>query len=286
LLSTCAGLARRLADAVSAGRVEWATPPTDDALLTILDRASRFDAGAARADRRRFELIYGRVGILPPDQYLALVLQATQGCSFNSCTFCDFYLGQPFRVRSPQQFKEHARAVRAYLGESLPLRRTVFLGEANALAVPLGRLAPLLEIAREEFDGRPVHAFLDAFSGARKSAEEFHAMAALGLERVNVGLESGHDPLLRFVRKAGRAWNAVETVAALKAAGVAVSVIVLIGLGGDRYAAEHVADTVTALNAMPLGRGDILYFSDLTEHPDTPYPALARAAGIRPLSAA
>ena len=78
---------------------------------------------------------------------------------------------------------------------------------------------------------------------------------------------------------------AVETISALKAAGIAVSLIVLIGLGGDRYAERHVSDTVAVLNAMPLGKGDIVYFSDLVEHESTPYPALARAADIRPLTA-
>jgi hypothetical protein len=60
----------------------------------------------------------------------------------------------------------------------------------------------------------------------------------------------------------------------------------MIGLGGDRYAAGHVSDTIAALNAMPLDRGDILYFSDLVEREHTPYPALARAEGIRPLTPA
>jgi len=207
------------------------------------------------------------------------------GCSFNTCTFCNFYVGQRFRIKTPHQFREHARAVRAFMGDSLTMRRSIFLGEANALAIPFGRLANLLAIAREEFGAPPVYAFLDAFSGTKKSIDEYCQLAALGLKRVSIGLESGHDPLLDFVRKPGAARDAVETISALKAAGIAVSLIVLIGLGGDRYAERHVSDTVAVLNAMPLGKGDIVYFSDLVEHESTPYPALARVADIRPLTA-
>ena len=48
--------------------------------------------------------------------------------------------------------------------------------------------------------------------------------------------------------------DAIETVQAIKAAGINVGLIVLIGLGGDRFAAGHVADTIEVLNQMPLDR--------------------------------
>ncbi len=38
--------------------------------------------------------------------------------------------------------------------------------------------------------------------------QDYRALAALGLRRVYVGLESGHDPLLDFVRKPGRSADA------------------------------------------------------------------------------
>lgn len=288
---------RALAGDITAGRMRWTIHPEGDALLPALERAARFDARAAARDEARFHSIYNPIGILPPDQYLAVVLQATTGCSFNTCTFCNFYAAQPFRIRPAEEFRAHARAVRAYLAEGLALRRSIFLGEANALAMPFGRLAELIAIAREEIgdpsalplvagQALPVSAFLDAFSGRKKSVDQYRRLGALGLRRVSIGLESGHDPLLKLVRKPGHAADAIETVRALKTAGIAVSVIVLIGLGGDRYAARHVADTASALNAMPLGKGDILYFSDLVEHGDTAYPAQARAAGIQPLDPA
>ena len=75
----------------------------------------------------------------------------------------------------------------------------------------------------------------------------------------------------------------METARALKAAGVAVGVIVMIGLGGRGFAAGHVADTAAAVSAMDLGEGDILYFSDLVEVPGTAYPVIAGRTGLTPL---
>jgi hypothetical protein len=253
-------------------------------LLTIIERASYFNAAAHVADRKAFEQVYDPVGILPPDQYMAVVAQATEGCSFNTCTFCDFYRGRRFRIKSPDEFRVHTRAVRAFLGDSILLRRSIFLGEANALAAPIRRLETFMQIAREEIGDLPIHAFLDGFTGSKKTASEYARLRMLGLKRVSIGMESGHDPLLAFVEKPSSAADIVATVTELKQAGIAVSVIVLVGLGGDRFAAGHVADTVALLNRLPLGSGDIVYFSTLSERANAPYAAQIRAAGIRPLN--
>jgi hypothetical protein len=276
---------------------EWITPPDQssalDDLLHVIERAAHFNNVVARLDAARFAEVYQPIGMLPPDQYLALVLQATTGCSFNTCTFCDLYQ-QPFRVKSPDEFRQHMRQVRDYLGASILLRqRAIFLGAANALAVPMPRLLPLFEIMREEFAPSPengrarmgagVYAFLDAFTGTRKSVEDYRALAELGLKRVYIGLESGHDPLLEFVRKPGHAQDAIETVRTIKAAGINVGLIVMIGLGGDHFAAGHVADTIEVVKRMPLSNGDLLYLSDLVEEPGTPYPRLAQQHDIHAL---
>jgi hypothetical protein len=253
---------------------------------TLLALASRFDAAAAHADVRRFQVVYSPVGILPPDQSLSLVVQATEGCSFNSCTFCDLYR-EDYRVKTPEEFGQHVLGVLNYLGASVSLRsRGIFLGAANALAVPMARLLPMFETLLDELDAarRGVYAFVDGFTGAKKTVAEYRLLHHLGLRRVYVGLESGHDPLLSFVRKPGTAAGAADTVRTIKAAGVSVAPIVMIGLGGERFAGGHERDTVATVNAMGLGVGDLLYFSDLVDVPAASYPAMAAGAGIRSLT--
>ena len=66
-------------------------------------------------------LVFGRVGILPPDQYLSLVVQATEGCSFNTCTFCDLY-HEGIRVKTRRSSASTLRGVLGYLGASVGLR--------------------------------------------------------------------------------------------------------------------------------------------------------------------
>jgi len=258
----------------------------DAAVLASFERCARFDAAAAREDARRFARVFSPVGILPPDQYLSIVLQATEGCAFGTCTFCDLY-HERYRVKSADEFLRHAEAVRDFLGDSIRLRgRSVFLGAANALAVPMPRILEFFEVIAAVFDapGRPVHAFVDGFTGARKTAVDYAALREKGLRRVYVGLESGHDPLLAFVRKPAARDQAVEAVRAIKAGGVSVGVIVMIGLGGERFAAGHVRDTIAAVNDMRFGPDDLLFFSDLVEVPGTAYPQRAADEDVRPLA--
>ena len=58
----------------------------------------------------------------------------------------------------------------------------------------------------------------------------------------------------------------------------------MVGIGGARYADSHIADTLAAVNAMPLDSRDILYLSPLAADPDSPYRQSEREAGIRPLT--
>jgi hypothetical protein len=84
------------------------------------------------------------------------------------------------------------------------------------------------------------------------------------------------------VRKPGRAADALAAVRQIKAGGVDVGIIVMLGLGGERYAAGHVGDSIEVLNRMGLGRGDLLYFSEFVPH-GTLYASRVDAPDLWPL---
>ena len=287
LLGRVFGQMQALADALP--RMKLA--PDDRARFAdVLRRALDFGPERLARDGAAFRALYKPVSILPPDQYLALVLQATEGCTWNKCTFCGLYRDRAFHVRSAEAFREHCARVRDFFGEALALRRGIFLADANALVLGMARLRAIFAIAQEYFrlpDGpRPAYSFVSAFDVGHKSAEEWAELHALGLQRAYIGLETGDDALLRFLNKPGSVQDAVDAVHELRAGGVAVGVILMAGIGGDRYAAEHVAHSVEAIRTMALGPRDQVYLSTYVPAPHTEYEALAEAAGIRALSEA
>lgn len=286
LLEDSQQIVRDLVQAISNGEAYLSTmlKPSD---IELLNKAAAFMPELAAQDKQHFEEIYKPVGILPPDQYMAVVLQLTEGCAFNTCTFCTFYRDRPFRIKKPDEFQNHLRAIRNYLGEGLSLRRTIFLGDANALIVPMPQLSVLIEQVHQVYDVEQmggIFAFLDGFSGEKKSQADYRLLAGLGLKRVYIGLESGDPDLLRFLRKPGEPSDAVAAVNSMKNAGISVGLIVLLGAGGHRFEQNHIRETIRVLNQMPLDADDLIYFSELIETEGMPYVQTAYAEHLLPLT--
>lgn len=277
----------------------------DSACRSALEKACQWDVEAHHRDAQRFLQVYKPVSILPPDQYLALVVQVTEGCHWNRCTFCDFYRDRRFAIKTPEQLREHIARVQDYFGDTLRLRNRIFLADANALVAPQRMVVPLLQVIRETFAIEPnnlspehlqqwrekhpvrfqgMYSFIDAFTGYRKSVAELRELQQLGVRRVYIGVETGCEELLHFLRKPQTNDEVLHLVHALKEAGISVGVIVLLGAGGDRYARAHVAETAALLNRLPWSAGDIVYFSELVEPFAGEYTHMAKEAGILPLT--
>ncbi len=286
-------------DALPAG----APPAVKERLQSILER----DDLAYREDLAAYSRAYRPVGILPPDQYLSLVLQATEGCHHNRCLFCEFYREQPFHIKSAEEFGAHIDAVRAFVGKGIRLRRSLFLADANALVIPQKRLLALLDVLHHHFamapsdlNGRALagwqaahpdgmagwNSFIDAFTGKKKDAHDFLELAALGLRRIYIGMESGHRPLLTFLQKPGMPEDVEAVAVAAKEAGISVSVIAMTGIGGRTFSEGHVSDTVRLLNRLPLDAKDLVYLSAYVGAPDSIYSRAAGEAGIAPMTSA
>lgn len=285
-------------------------------LETIPDRAAYENALDALAhvnsycftslerEREQYAQIYHPVPVLPPDQYLALYLQMTEGCAFNQCTFCTLYRDRRFHIKPPEMFHEHIRRVRAFLGEGMRLRRSIFLGDANALMIPQKLLLPRFDIINAEFDllprglaqdARPawyeahplhfdgIYSFIDAFATKQKRAADFAALAERGLRRVYVGLESGDAGLLKFLGKPNTPDDVVRLVKECKAGGVAVGIMILVGAGGAQFEQAHIQHTTELVNALPLDEHDLIYLSELVDFPNSAYSEHTAEAGIQPL---
>ena len=285
---------RARVEQLNGGVLRFAEEPSVEALEAFGgwgERLWRWDATALETDGRRFHQIYRTVSILPPDQYMALVVQTSEGCPWNRCTFCDLYRDRPYRVKSPEELREHLEAIRDFLGEGIRLRRSIFLGDANMLAVPRERLlAAFGQVSRVlAGSGGPegkFYGFTDVFGAQRHPVEELRQLGKQGLRRLYVGLETGCDNLLWLLNKPGSASEAVDAVERIHRAGIEVGVIVLLGLGGSTRAEEHEEGTVRTLNAMRLGKGDVVYFSPLVEHAYGEYAHQAREQRFTPMDIA
>lgn len=268
-----------------------------DDLHHWLDAILSWNAARFQDQRADYQAIYKPISILPPDQYLAVVLQAAEGCSWNQCSFCTLYRDRKFRIKSPQEFRRHIQQIKAFFGRGIGMRRSIFLGDANALIIPQRRLLDLLQVIHAEFpnydgtEGAPdgmkgIYAFLDIFGAEQKGVEQYRELREHGVRRVYIGLESGDDAVFRLLNKPGSPQACIEAVRAIKAAGINIGLILLAGAGGDGLAAQHVANSLATIAAMGLGEGDLVYFSPLIVADDAPYTQQLRDMGMHPLDQA
>ena len=245
----------------------------------LLEQAQNLPAGFADMARKvlarkmddleeegeRFRRIYLPVTILPPDQYMALVLQITEGCNYNLCTFCNFYRDRPFRIKSMPEVEEHITRVLDFFAAGLTLRKSVFLADANALATPQERLVGFLEMIRTKIPQRRGYSFIDVFTGLKKTAEDFARLKTLGLQRVYLGVESGSADLLELLNKPQLTEDVIQLAESLKAGGLDLGLIFLAGAGGKKYHGAHLAESLELVRRLPLGKGDIVYISEFYE---------------------
>jgi hypothetical protein len=277
-----------------------ARPIAPEELCAFLDRVAYWDASAWFAQRERVLAAYAPFGFLPPEAQHSVLLQATLG----NADGLTFGLSAPTEhaVRMPAELKAHAHDVAELLGKRVLQCKSVFLGGADLLRLPVDQVAALLEIAAGVFpidpsDERPsprdrddeishlsgILAFLDRFEPPLPDRASWTRLRAGHLNRVALGIESGA-PEVRSVY--GKTWengDLRKTVAALKAAEIDVSLILLVGAGGLENAASHVQSSAELLNDLPLGPGDLVYLVDAAEVGGLPARRRLEERGLTPV---
>ncbi len=185
--------------------------------------------------------------IRPPSEAESYILQITYGCAHNGCTFCGTYLDKPFQLRPLDEVLEDV----ALAQQRMPDTRRVFLADGNALIASTKRLVTILDALAAGF---PLLRRVSIYANARDLLEKSDADLALlhekKLEIVYLGLESGSDEVLRRIHKGATAAQMVEAVQKASRAGLRVSVIGLLGIGGDELSADHAEQTGRAVSAM------------------------------------
>jgi radical SAM superfamily enzyme YgiQ (UPF0313 family) len=183
----------------------------------------------------------------PPSEADSYLLPVTNGCSHNECTYCAMYLSKTFRVRPEAEVLEDiAEAARRF-----PQTRRVFLLDGDALTVAARRLVPVLEALRAAFPHlQRVSSYANAISIGNKSDEELRTLRALGLSLAYIGLETG-DPIVNDrIVKGATIDEQVEAVQRAQAAGIKMSVMTLLGMGGRERSEEHAVATGEVLSRM------------------------------------
>jgi biotin synthase-like enzyme len=226
--------------------------------------------------------------IRPPSEAQSLLIRVTRNCPWNKCEFCHTYKEEQFSFRSVEEIKKDIDQVKAISdeirqlswgmgyaggvsqgvfqallsqpgGHSQPVQSVaawmyfggsqVFLQDANSLIAKTSELVEVLEYLREKFPSiQRITSYARARTLAKKSVEELKELRQAGLSRIHVGMETGYDPLLQFMKKGVTAKEQIQGGRNVVESGISLSEYVMPGLGGERWWREHAVESARVLN--------------------------------------
>lgn len=185
--------------------------------------------------------------IRPPSEADSILLQVMVGCAHNRCTFCGAYKGQRCRVK-PASI---VQADIVFAARHCQGQRRLFLCDGDVMALPQKRLLALLGEIRDRLPWvTRVGLYASARSLRGKHLADLMQLHEAGLGIVYMGLETGSDKILDRVAKGVTAETAIRMGRKVKAAGIRLSVTVILGLAGGADAEQPARLTGEALSRM------------------------------------
>ncbi len=183
----------------------------------------------------------------PPSEANSLILQATLGCSYNECTFCGMYRDKRFRVRPIAELREEI----AWAAEHLSGVRKVFLADGDALVAKATYLHQVLDALKESFpDLRRVSCYASPQALAIRKVEEMRALRDAGLTQYYLGIESGCDETLDFLKKGVDSAEMIRVANKAHEADVKLSTMILLGAGNRAGIEQHARESARVVIAI------------------------------------
>ena len=226
--------------------------------------------------------------IRPPSEAYSLLLRVTRNCPWNRCEFCHTYKGAKFSLRTVGEVKKDIDLVREIISEMKALSwqcglggeiepslvnlilqnpqrypdgfrsvalwlytggKNVFLQDGNNLILKTPDLVEILRYLKETFPSvERITSYARAKTVSKKTVEELRDLFHAGLSRIHIGLETGYDPLLQYMKKGVTAKEHIDAGRKVKESGVSLSEYVILGLGGKGMWREHAIETAKVLN--------------------------------------
>jgi len=172
----------------------------------------------------------------PPAEANSAIVQATIGCSWNKCAFCEMYTSKTFRIKKFEDIQNDIRTLSKYYQGV----KKIFLADGNAFVLSANHLIPILQEINANFGKvQRISSYALPKDIVNKTSDELKAIRDLGIKLLYIGIESGDDELLKLIQKSETHNSTVDGILKAQEAGIDVSVMVLNGLGGKRYSEQH-----------------------------------------------
>lgn len=180
-----------------------------------------------------------------PMERSSFMLPVTVGCPYNQCKFCNLFRHLRYRELPAEKIEEELKRVKDIGGS--PTK--IFLGDGNAFGLKTERLFWILERIQSYFpDCRTINMDATVTSILQKSEQELKRLAEYGVRHLYLGIESGLEDVLTFMKKDHTVSEAYEAIEWLQAAGLIYDAHIMTGVAGRGRGRENADALAQFLN--------------------------------------
>lgn len=194
---------------------------------------------------------YNGVVYRPPVEANTLLLPVTEGCSHNSCTFCNMYRGVPFRIWPLEDVEEYLSELKSFYGDYVNNVDRIYLVGADPFALSAENLlarAALIKKYLPAVNVISMYARTDNIS--RKSDAELRLLKAAGINDLYIGVECGANDVLKSLHKGYSADETRKQCLRLNVAGIRHCDLLMLGTAGKGRGLETAKATAALENAI------------------------------------
>ena len=181
----------------------------------------------------------------PPMERSSYMLPVAVGCSYNACTFCGLFKHLRYRELPKEQIE--AEMIRVHEAGGNP--RTIFLGDGNAFGLATDHLLWILERIHHYFPScEAVNMDATVTNISQKSDEELQVLYDAGIRNLYLGIESGLDDVLAFMKKDHNLSEAYTQIARIQKVGMIFNAHIMTGIAGKGRGLENAEATAEFFN--------------------------------------
>ncbi len=138
----------------------------------------------------------------PPIEANTFLLPITEGCTHNSCSFCNMYQGIPFRMLSIPEVEDYLTETKHSYGRYCGRIQRVYLVGADPFALSARNLLERINLIRKYLPNvKTITMYARTDNIASKSDDDLKTLKEAGVDDLYIGVECGLNDVLENLNK-------------------------------------------------------------------------------------
>ena len=212
----------------------------------------------------------------PPYEAHSVIIQATSGCTYRQCRFCNLYNHECFRMSPMKEFEEDLAEIKTYQ----PNARRIFWTGANPFAMSYENLRLRAWTVRDYLIKCQTIAMFSSIRDIKsKEVWQLRKLRAAGINGLSIGTESGDDQTLLLANKGYNSDDIVEQCRKLDEAGIEYYFVYMTGLAGKGNGYRNAVNSARLFSQL---NPYFISVDSLTLFPDTELYEMAKRGEFVP----